>query len=68
MAQENKTLRAVFLGPPGAGKGTQVSNINHIVLNVNCSFLNQAPKLVEKCGVCHLATGKKKFFTCNTVC
>ncbi|XP_065897887.1 adenylate kinase 2, mitochondrial-like [Dysidea avara] len=39
MAQENKTLRAVFLGPPGAGKGTQ------------------APKLVEKCGVCHLATG-----------
>ena len=34
MAQEKKTLRAVFLGPPGAGKGTQV-RASFLKLNFN---------------------------------
>lgn len=44
MAQEKKKLRAIFLGPPGAGKGTQVraslnTDINALVISTVLQWL-----------------------------
>lgn len=55
---EVKGIRAVLLGPPGSGKGTQVTQLplrNTLFFTKLWCF--QAPLLKEKYCVCHLATG-----------